>query len=242
MGLTSCVAVCHYDVMIRRSMFITALTLLIGALPVAAATTTAQELRAEAAASRAAGREAAKEKAQEARTAAKERWEELKAAREVKREEVKANIQARREDVKAKIAVMRDGRKKQVVERVQTKIGDINTRRTEHFLNVLERLSTILDKIQSRTEKAKAEGKNVSTIETAIASAQTAISSAESAVNTQKVKTYEITVTDDTTARNDVGATTKKLQEDLRAVQDMVAAARSAVQNVFKEIKTVVGS
>lgn len=137
---------------------------------------------------------------------------------------------------------MRDERKKLIVERVQEKLGKVNEKRTDHFLKVLERLSTILDKIQSRTEKAKAEGKNVTAVETAIASARTAISTAQSAVNVQKAKTYQITVNDDTTARNDVGAATKQLQEDLRVVQDAVAAARNAVQNVFKEIKTLVGS
>ena len=49
-------------------------------------------------------------------------------------------------------------------------------------------------------------------------------------------------MTNDTTARNDAGATVKQMQEDLRAVQDTVQIARNAVQNVFKEIKTIVGS
>lgn len=214
----------HYSISIAALAFLLMTTSVF-------AVTNIQELRAEAVSSRTAVREAAKE-----------RWEELKNAREAKREEVKANIQAKREEVKAKVAAMRDGRKKQVVERVQTKIGDINTRRTEHFLKVLERLSTILDKIQSRTEKAKAEDKNVTAVETAIASARTAISTAQSAVNAQKEKVYQVTVNDDTTARSDVGAIIKQMQEDLRAVQDTVQSARGAVQNVFREIKVIAGS
>jgi len=216
--------------MSRKKFSIFLLAFLFSATPVIAASTVG-ELRAENAASRAAVKEAAKE-----------RWEELKTNREAKREEVKANVQAKREEVKAKVQSMRDERKKLVVERVQTKLGEVNGRRTDHFLKVLERLSTVLDKIASRTEKAKAEGKNVMIIETAISSARAAISSAESAVAAQIAKSYEITVTDDTTAKNDVGASVKQLQEDLRVVQDTVAAARSAVQNVFKEIKTIVGS
>lgn len=182
-----------------------------------------------------------KERRTEVREAARERWEELKTNRESKREEVKTNVQAKREEVKAKAQSMRDERKKLVVERVQEKLGNVNEKRTDHFLKVLERLSTILDKIQSRTEKAKTEGKNVTAVETIIASARTAIITAESAVNVQTAKTYQITVNDDTTARNDVGAITKQLQEDLRGVQDVVKAARDAVQNVFGQIKTIVG-
>lgn len=210
----------------RRKISIFLLTFLFSATPVIAASTVG-ELRVEKAASRAAVKEAAKE-----------RWEELKANREAKREEVKSTVKTQREEIKAKVQSMRDERKKLIVERLQEKLGNVNEKRTDHFLKVLERLSTILDKIQSRTEKAKAEGKNVTAVETAIASAWTAISTAQSGVTAQKAKTYEITVMDDTTAKNDVGAATKQLQEDLRVVQDTVAAARSAVQNVFTEIKT----
>lgn len=217
--------------MVRQAIVLGVLMLIFGVTATAAQVNTLRDASG-----------AAKERRGEARQAAKERWEELKTARETKREEVKGQIQAKREETKANIQNLRNERKKQTVQRVQTKLGEVNGRRTDHFLKVLARLSTVLDKIQSRTEKAKAEGKNVSSIETAISSARTAISSAESAVNAQKEKTYQITVIDDTTARNEVGAITKQLQEDLRAVQDTVQVARSAVQNVFKEIKTIVGS
>lgn len=217
--------------MIRKSIFMATLTLLIGGAPVFAAINAAPGLREDAQASRAAAREVDKQ-----------RWEELKTNREAKREEVKANVQAKREEVKANIQNMRDVRKKQVVELVQQRFGNVNARRTEHFLNVLERLSTILDKIQSRTEKAKSEGKSVGSIETAIASARTAISSAESAVNAQKAKSYQVTVTGDGAARGEVEASVKLLHADLRAVQDTVAAARQAVHDVYQQIKTVVGS
>jgi hypothetical protein len=176
------------------------------------------------------------------RDAAKARWEELKAAREAKREEIKANVQARREEIKANIQAMRDARKQKVVERVQERLGNVNDLRTEHFNRVLERLSTVLDKIASRTEKAKADGKNVASIESAIASARTAIATAQAAVDAQKARAYQITVTDDNTAKGEVETVIKQLHTDLRATQDAVAAARQTVQNVFQQIKTVVTS
>lgn len=176
-----------------------------------------------------------------ARDAVGERWQVLEASREAKRQEVKANVQVKREETKAKIKNIRDTRKQQIVEKIQTKLGEVNQKRTDHFLEVLKRLSTILDKIQSRTEKAKAAGKNVTSVETALASARTAITTAETAVSAQKAKTYQITVNSDTTAKNDVGVTTKQLQQDLQTVHDTVKAAGDAVQNVYKEIKAVVG-
>lgn len=148
----------------------------------------------------------------------------------------------RREEIKANIQAMRDARKQKVVERVQERLGNVNERRMDHFDRVLNRLSTILDKIQSRTEKAKAEGKNVSSIETAISSARTALLTAQAAVDAQKVKIYQITVTDDGTAKGEVETVIKQLHADIKTVYDTVVAARQAVQNVYQQIKTVVGT
>lgn len=231
--------------MSSRQFVIPALAFFLMVTPVMAVTTV-NELRAESAASRAAAKDAMKEKREEARTAAKERWEELKntreASREAKRAEVRAAIEAKREEIKAKVTAMKDERKKKIVERVQEKLGNVNERRTEHFQKVLERLSTILDKITSRTEKAKADGKNVTGIETSILAARSAITTAETAVAAQKEKTYQVTVTDDTTAKNDVGTVTKQLESDLQSVHQTVQAAKNAVQKVYSEIKAVVGS
>lgn len=227
--------------MSSRPIFIASIAFLLMTTPVMAVTTV-NELRAENAASREAVKETIKENRAEVRTAVKERWEELKNSREAKREEIKTKVKEMREDVKAKVTAMRDAKKKQVVERVQENFGNVNKRRTEHFQIVLDRLSTVLDKIVSRTEKAKAEGKNVTNIETAITTARTAITTAESAINVQKEKIYQVTVTDDTTARNEVGAVVKQLESDLQAVQRTVQAARDAVQKVFGEIKIVASS
>ncbi len=179
---------------------------------------------------------------EEIRTNARERWQEIQEDRKAKREEIKENVQVKRAEMKANIKNFRDERKKLVVENVQKKLADLNERRTDHFTKVLERLTTILDKIQSRTEKAKAEGKNVSSIEEATAAARTAIAAAESAVNAQKQKTYQITVNDENTAKVEVGATVKQMHADLQAVHDTVKAARQAVEKVFEQIKSVIGT
>lgn len=170
-----------------------------------------------------------------------ERWEQLKEERETRREELRQRIQDKRAETKAKIQNLRDERKKKIIEKIQTKLTQINEKRTDHFLKFLERLSTILDKIQSRAEKAKAAGKNTTSIEAAIASARTAIATAESAVNAQKSKVYQIVVSDETKARNEVGAAMKQLQEDLRSVRETVKAASSAVHAVFQQLKSIRG-
>jgi len=226
-----------------RGTIVSVVSFLIFTAPVMAVTSP-KELRAEIAASRtAAAKETVKEKREEVRLAAKERWEELKNAREAsweaKRAEVKTTVQEKREAVKARLTAISDERKKKIIERIQEKLGNMNEQRTGHFQKVLERLSTILDKITSRTEKAKAEGKNVTGVESAIASARSFIATAEDAVAVQKNKIYQVTATSDSTAKNEVGSAVKQLQSDLQSVQKIVEDARSAVHNVYTQIKSV---
>ncbi len=168
--------------------------------------------------------------------------EERKEDRVENREERKASISARREEIRARIQGIRDEKKLQILERIEERLVKINERRTNHFLKVLERLSEILAKIQSRADRAEANGKNVASVDTAIAAAETAIDTAETAVNAQADKVYELTVDDETTARSDVGAAMKKLQEDLRATREMVHKARTAVFDALRALTRIVGS
>lgn len=156
--------------------------------------------------------------------------------------DVREEARGRREEVKARVKNLRDERKLRVVARIQERINSINKRRTEHFMRVLDRLVRILDKIQSRSDKAKTAGKDVSKVETAIAAAKTAIGDARNAVAEQVAQTYTIVVNDETTARNDIGATVKKLQEDLRSVRDQyIKPAREAVRAALRQLKSIRG-
>jgi hypothetical protein len=135
-----------------------------------------------------------------------------------------------------------DERKLQVLQRVDDLFNTINERRTTHFQNVLDRLRHILDRIQSRSDVAKGNGKDVSAVETAIGQATTAIDKAEQMVADQKAKTYDITVTDETTARSVVSDMLEQLRNDLHAVYDVVKDARQAVFDAFRQLAAVVGT
>jgi gluconate kinase len=175
---------------------------------------------------------------EEVQTRIEERREEL----QVRKEERLASVSARREEIRTRLQAVRDEKKLQLLEKIEEKFAQINQRRTGHFLKVLDRLREILAKIQSRTDRAEANGKNVSGVDAAIAKATAAIDAAETAVNTQADKVYEITVSDETTARNDVGALMKKLQEDLRVTRDWVQKARTAVFDSLQALVQVVGN
>ncbi|MBU1326852.1 hypothetical protein KKB64_00465 [Patescibacteria group bacterium] len=186
-------------------------------------------------------KEAALQNREETKAEVKQRWQELKEVREVKKQEMQNKAAEKKVAIQARIKDMKDGKKKQIAVRIQERLSAINTARTEHFTKFLERLSTVLDKIESRTEKAKAAGKNVSSIETAITEARIAIASSQAMVDAQKAKGYQLVVTDDTTAKTEVGATVKKLQEDLGAVRASLKTAQTAVQKVFGQLKSIQG-
>lgn len=171
----------------------------------------------------------------------KQRWQELKDIREAKKQELKNKAAKEKVAIQARIQSMNDEKKKQIAVRIQKKLSAINAARTEHFASFLERLSTILDKIESRTEKAKATGKNVSAVETAITEAREAISSSQAMVDAQKAKEYQLVVTDDAAAKTEVGATVKKLQGDLETVRVSLKTAQTAVQKVFRQLKSIQG-
>jgi len=170
------------------------------------------------------------------------RIEQGRANGEVRQEELKASIAARREGIQARIQAVRDEKKRAVLERIEEKLNQINKRRTDHFLKVLGRIREILAKITARTDRAEAKGKNVARVRTAIAAAETAIRTAETAVKAQAEKVYEVTVKNETTARNDVGATLKTLQEDLRGVWRVVQDARKAVVAALRALVAMGGS
>ena len=141
------------------------------------------------------------------------------------REERKEN----REEFKAKLAELKDENKKEVVERIDTRLTTLNTNMTDHFNKVLARLTEILNKIETRTNTAKTNGKDTSAVEAAIVSARTAISTAQAAVTTQKGKTYVITINTESTLRSDVSTVVQSLRTDLKALKEVVQSARKAV-------------
>ena len=165
-----------------------------------------------------------------------------RAEKQALKDERIASTTARKEDRMASIAAFRDQKKQAVLERIEEKLNQINERRTNHFLKVLERLREILAKIQSRSDRAEANGKNVASVDTAIAAAEAAIDTAEAAANTQADKVYDVTVNDETTAHSDVGAAMKQLQEDLRAVWQVVQDARKAVFAALRALVAIAGN
>lgn len=143
---------------------------------------------------------------------------------QTKREEVKEIIAAKREEFKAKLQTIRNQKKKVLVERIDTKLTNINTKHTDRFAETLVKLQTLLDKISSSAteEKVLADIKAV----------QGAIDAATAAIEAQAAKTYAITISTENALRSDVGRVTSQLRLDLVAVHKMVVDAKQAVQSL----------
>ena len=185
-------------------------------------------------------RENIKAKRTELNTQLKEAQETAKERLKAAREETKKNIKTRQTEFKDKISKLRDEKKKQIAMRLDEQLARLNTQWTDHFDNVLNRLSEILSKVELRAEKAGVNGKDVSAVKTAIQNAKTAIETARTAVETQAKKTYIAAFE----SENELGAAFKsvkgQLQKDLFGLRDgAIKSSREAVNNALQALKSL---
>ena len=151
-----------------------------------------------------------------------QRLEEMKMAREEAKEQ--------RVEAKVRFEGIKDERKLKILERIETNLQHINEVATDHFMNVLTRLSLILEKISARAEKA-------SQTLPEIATAQTAIDTASAAAVAQSAKIYDLPEGDEATISGQVRISMQQLKSDLAAVRQQVSAAREAVHAALQALK-----
>ncbi len=140
------------------------------------------------------------------------------------RDEEKVAIQAKRDEFKTRIQTIKDEKKKTLVERIDTKLAEVNKNQTTRFTEVLTRLQGFLDKIKQST--------TATTVLADVTAAQSAIDEAKTTVDAQALKTYTMTITDDATLKLNAGTTVSQLRQDLMAVYKLVIDAKQAVQKL----------
>lgn len=131
--------------------------------------------------------------------------------------ELKDDIKERRETFKVNLKKIKDEKKQKIVEKLDTRFNEVNTQRTAQMTKHLDKMSEILTKIIGDTT-----------------SANSAIQVARDAVTVQTAKTYVITISTEDKLKMDVGKVRSQLEADLRAVNELVIAARKAVQVLIK--------
>jgi len=143
------------------------------------------------------------------------------------KEEFHTVSQAAREKFKAGLETIKDQKKKLLVERIDERITQVNQDRTTKFVDVLDRLQTFVDKFNDTATGTASLAD--------IAGAQKAIDLARVAVNTQKVKSYIITIKDDITLKVNVGTVVNQFRADLLSVYKLVTDARQAVMKLHTD-------
>lgn len=152
------------------------------------------------------------------------------------REDAKIKIEEQKALFKEKLNTIKDERKKIIVENIDTKIANINSRYALKFSEVLKKLDIVINKITERIESAKLNGVNSALTDSAISRAKTAIDNAKIAVDEQSTKTYTVQITTDTALRANTGAVVKQFRLDIMSVHKKVVDAKQAVQNAEKEL------
>lgn len=154
---------------------------------------------------------------------------------------VKDRLQDKREKFKEQLATFKDKKRQALVERIDDKITRVNKKRTDHMVQVLNKLSAIRDRLDTKIASAEAEGKDIDDAQTAIEEANDAIATAQSTVSTQAGKDYVINIPDEGGVKSAVGSVVSQLQQDLRATHKTVVDAKQAVMNAAKEVKKLQG-
>lgn len=128
--------------------------------------------------------------------------------REDRREMIK-DVRAS-DSAKANLKKIRDEKKRMIVERLDTRFNEVNAKRTSQMAKHLDKMTKIL-------------GRDIPEIQ-----------AARDANTAQAAKTYTITITTEKNLKMDVGKVRSQLEADLKAVHQLVVAAREAVRAVIK--------
>ncbi len=179
-------------------------------------------------------------KVQEKQTALRERiaskQADLMEKLDMKRKEASESFKLKHDAFKLRIEAIRDEKKKMLTERISSRSAQINIRRTNHWTEVLNKLSGILQRLEDKVNAAKTAGKDTGSAEAAIASAEAKIAEAQEAVLAQAGNVYTASITSDATLNSTVGTMVKQLQSDLQSVHKLVIEAKQAVMNVVREM------
>src|SRR3989344_6291833 len=157
------------------------------------------------------------------------------------REALQTQIKADRAAFKESLLEIKDQKKQGAVERIDAKISSINTKHTDRLADGLDKLQAILDRISTSGSELKSSGSDTSSLDSLITSAQTSINAAKTAVAGQAAQDYTITLGDENRLKEVVSPVVLQFRTDIKAVHDLVVAAKNSVRLAGNELKTLKG-
>ena len=162
--------------------------------------------------------------------------EEFENEIEKKRVEAKERMEEKKLEMEKKLETFKDENKKRKVEQLQTKIADLNSKMIQNVTERIGKISSILDETVAKKASVNLNGQDATAFESAVTAAQTAILAAQDALALQSAKTYVVSITTESNAKNDVGATLKLMNTDRNTLNNAVVEARKAVSLVIQEL------
>ncbi len=148
-------------------------------------------------------------------------------------------------EFKAKISQISDARKKQVAERIDLNITNLNTKSTTSLNNSLTRLTEVLNNIKTKQSTIATTGANLVPLSTAISNAETAINNAKAAVTTQSQKQYTADIpnaSNSATLRSPFSQMLLQFKQDIMNTRQSVLSAKEAVVKAAIELNKLMGS
>lgn len=142
--------------------------------------------------------------------------------------DIGANQEKLKKTLESKIS---DPKRIEIALRISGNFNNLNRKVTDKYLEVLNKLETILNEISDRADLLEKNGKNISDIKTAIANERELIEISRLAVKTQALKIYSVNVGSDASLKNDFGAVRQTLQTDLEKVRETVKTAHLSLKN-----------
>ncbi len=140
---------------------------------------------------------------------------------------MKAAMSEARTAFKEKMQGIKDAKKLKIVEGLDTRINEMNKKKTTWMTERLTRLSSILSKFTTTGDPDD------------VVDATAAIEAAKTAVTAQAAKDYVLEVTTETALKTNARALIKEFITDMKAVNEKIRLATVAVAKVAKATVTV---
>lgn len=171
----------------------------------------------------------------------KEKMEDFREETKIKREEAIERYKAQRMLFEQKLETIKDERKKDIVDKIDTRMSERNEKYVSRMTEIIEKLKNILSKISEKVAVLKTEGKDTTALDSAIDEAEAAIVAAEAAVTVQAGKEYVITLGSESALRITVGSVVSSFRGDLRVLHQAITKAKQAVMKAAREVARLRG-
>ncbi|MDP3901680.1 MAG: hypothetical protein Q8Q37_01720, partial [bacterium] len=151
----------------------------------------------------------------EVRVMTQETKEQFKQSLEEARSKVRDRVEAEKTQLKDRLQLIKDENKRQVVEKINMSLAELNDRYTQKLVSFLDRLENLLSRIEERVVGAVSRNLDVASAQSVINDARASIAASRELVKAQAERVYVIDITNEISLRVDVYNARQVLHSDL---------------------------